>query len=267
VRARAVRAEPVGSASRSLWETAGTRACATAMEESTALAPRSGHPPNSVRKVAAVWRTSNGRALAAWPHPARLDGAVGLGRRDRTSQRLLFASISAAVLCVALGSSRFALPHADAVEQSALPTAEDAIEHVSLSCTPTALGATLSNTQQKAVPYSNLRWSFPPGPALRARERPYTTPTPLGTSGERTLAVMSDGIRRRVGYHAVGDTMPGLMSDVGKITIYGSLKTYGRSPPRCVPIANVASLTTPASSRVGGWTLAGTGCCRVRLPS
>jgi hypothetical protein len=115
-----------------------------------------------------------------------------------------------------------------------------------------ALSATLSNTPQKAVPYSNLRWSFPPGPAQRARERPYTTPTPLGTSGERNLAVMSDGIRRRVGYHAVGDTMPGLMSDVGKITIFGSLKTYGRSPPRCVPIAHVASLTTPLHAWAAG---------------
>ena len=71
VRARTVCAEPVGSASRST-ETAGARACATtAMEESTALAPRSGHPPNSVRKVAALWRTSTVRAhdrMPACPH-------------------------------------------------------------------------------------------------------------------------------------------------------------------------------------------------------
>ena len=83
---------------------------------------------------------------SAWPHPTRLDGAVGLGRRDRTSQRLLVAFISAAVR-VALGSSRFALSHADAVEQSALPTAEDAIENVSL------YGArrTQRNTEQHAA--------------------------------------------------------------------------------------------------------------------
>ena len=88
VRARAGRAEPVGSASRST-ETAGARACATAMEESTALAPRSGHPPNSVRKVAALWRTSTVRAhdrMPACPHGRiQLASMVPLGLAGATA--------------------------------------------------------------------------------------------------------------------------------------------------------------------------------------